>query len=79
MSSKLFRLIPDIDKQGHIWAGWALFLTFALSFGSGLSSLFAALGVGVLREAFGNRDLGDSWRRALASVSACLCGGQRND
>lgn len=51
--------IPDIDKQGHFWAGWAIFLTAALVFGNPVSGVFAALGIAVLREATGNRDLGD--------------------
>lgn len=53
------KLIPDIDKQGHIWAGWALLLTWALIFGNLVSGVFAALGFAVMREAIGNRDMGD--------------------
>jgi len=51
--------MPAIDKQGHIWAGWAIFLTSALIFGNSVSGVFSALGIAVLREANGNRDLGD--------------------
>ena len=54
-----FSWIPDIDKQGHVWAGWALCLTAALVFGSIASGGFVAVSVASLREAFGNRDMGD--------------------
>ncbi len=57
--------IPDIDKQGHVWAGWALLLTWTLVFGNLVSGVFAATGAAVLREAFGNRDLGDFLATAL--------------
>lgn len=60
--------VPDIDKQGHVWAGWALCLTFSLSFGHLLSGLLVTLGVAVLREAIGNHDMGDFLATTLGAL-----------
>ena len=56
---KIESLIPDIDKQGHIWAGWALVLTSTLIFEDIVSGVIATIGIAGLRELFGNNDFND--------------------
>ena len=64
--------LPDIDKQGHIWAGAAICLGFAVIIGNITSGLLIAIGAGIIREATGNRDMGDFLATVLGALFSVL-------
>lgn len=58
--------MPDIDKQGHFWAGMAICSTITLISNPALG-FFITLLAAALREYFGNDDLQDLATTILGS------------
>jgi len=64
--------MPDIDKQGHFWAGNTITFIIALSTSYIILGLFGGIIGGWLREYLGNNDKMDFKYTVLGSITASL-------